>query len=60
MTIDEAIKRLKECNDVTHRFDWVEFNQAIQLGIQALKRIRDSRVAVYNPINRTLPGETKE
>ncbi len=60
MTIDEAIKVLKEHSELV----LVAFNPklriAIGLGIEALKRVRDERTGYELYAPDLLPGETKE
>jgi len=59
MTIDEAIKFLQAMIKDRKGGSGSYSVAALRMGIEALKRIRDSRIAVWNPINAKLPGETK-
>ena len=57
MKIEKAVKVLSgKC-----RFTNPEHNEAIRLGIRALKRIQDARdIEPKSPCADLLPGETKE
>jgi hypothetical protein len=60
MTIDEAIERLKIIAEEQDE-DWLDFEySALQLGIEALKAVRDWRNFYPRSISRRLPGETEE
>jgi hypothetical protein len=60
MTIDEAIKELEIARDVAeHEGLWGRMS-ACQLGIEALKRIKNERDIQGGLFNYELPGETKE
>ena len=60
MRIDEAIRELELINHdgfVITRY--TEF-EALELGIEALKRIEEGRFKGYDYFGHHLPGETKE
>lgn len=60
ITIDEAIKELEIINHdgfIVTRYS--EF-EALGLGIEALKVIKEFRTGRYKTINSPLPGETEE
>jgi len=60
MSIDEAIKILSErFHDPTCKFD-DDYYDAIQLGIEALKRIRSQYDPDHQHMRIPLPGETRE
>ncbi len=60
MAIDEAIKRLTKIRQTIPGgelgFDW----DALQLGIEALKVVKEFRTGRYKTINSPLLGETEE
>ena len=60
MTIDEAIKILTEWHwpDATH--PWKDMEDAIKLGIEALKVTQRNRKYLYKSGEVPLPGETKD
>ncbi len=60
MTIDEAIRILNSAGDVDRPYLPQEQSEAIKLGSEALRQIKQIRVyakELYLPL---LPGETKE
>jgi hypothetical protein len=60
MTIDEAITQLKQLPlPLKTRSDYKK-HQAVRLGIEALKRIKEGREMNYEYFSHWLPGETKE
>ncbi|MBA7570806.1 hypothetical protein ES708_12559 [subsurface metagenome] len=59
MSIDEAIKMLSSDNPVLTPDEVSVFDEAIQLGIEALKRIHESRTPQSVNPHLTLPGETE-
>jgi hypothetical protein len=60
MTIDEAIKRLQEDIDSTGNDEIDTLTEAEKLGIEALKRVKDSRRPDPLYPETPLPGETEE
>ena len=64
MTIDEAIKALRQDLDDPGSVDYDWRAKAQELGIEALKRIREERVYHFSQgligINRLLRGETEK
>ena len=58
MTIDEAIKGIENVRVAFSprgdRHDW----EALQLGVEALKRIKELRIPPYIDVGDSLPGET--
>lgn len=60
MTIDEAIKELADLNENYPSNLWPEPNEAVRLGIEALKRAEDSKENGRNLDYELLPGETKD
>jgi len=59
MTIDEAIKILENYPPGASPDDSIEFNQAILLGIEALKAWKEHRGSGSLMSRLLLPGETK-
>jgi len=59
MTIDEAIKILTDQIGVAEEFGKVDCMDAFQLGIEALKVIKEFRTGRYKTINSPLLGETE-
>lgn len=59
-TIDEAIQDLEDILNLKKPFKEKNYNSALKLGSEALKRIKEDRR--YSGIRSTkpLPGETKE
>ncbi len=59
MTIDEALYELESPDDLTYCRHTAAFNEALKLGIEALKRVKWNRknYAVYR--TSLLPGETE-
>ncbi len=60
MTINEAIKELKTWNSATFEVSFVSFSNALQLGIEALKREKECRENAPRENWLLLPRETKE
>jgi hypothetical protein len=60
ITIDEAIGELKAIKGDLEPNSMPYACQAIQLGIEALKRIRDMRVSPILSYYNRLPGETEK
>jgi hypothetical protein len=60
MTIDEALERLHDLNGSPHMKHMNKSQEAIQLGIEALKRIQSrERIKGMKPVE-PLPGETEK
>jgi len=60
MTIDEAIKELKD-EALSPRYTYAtKRSDAFQLGIEALKRVKLLRTSAFYPHNKLLYGETEE
>ena len=60
MTIDEAIKELKEASIEASNRGEVKRVDAFELGIEALKRAKDNRAGHLWTNASPLPGETEE
>lgn len=60
MTLEEAINYLKEDLLVPGSVPKLEFQDAEQLGIEALKRIEDMRISPCTTADEILPDETEE
>ncbi len=60
MTIDEAIKILNDELDCSGAICVPSIRNALLLGIEALKRVKESREGGGRLIGWLLPGETKE
>lgn len=60
MTLQEAIKLLKQDLDDPGSVDILDLNKAQELGIEALKEIKAARAYSLNWVNDLLPSETKE
>jgi len=58
MTLDKAIEILNRVEPDSRPFDYEEEKEAIRLGIEALKRIQECRLADYMIKEDLLPGET--
>ena len=58
MTIDEAIKRLEVVKEGWPLSDSENYYKAVELGIGALKRIKDLRGGATHLINWGIEGET--
>ena len=60
MKLDEAIEILEQPfpRPVTRRKG--TYTEAIKLGIEALKRVRDCRKVIDIPLTNLLPGETRK
>lgn len=59
MTIDEAIRILTADKSDEVATDMEDIDGALQLGIEALRRIKNIRVIELDPELHHLPGETK-
>ena len=60
MTIDKAIKILQTTQYLCGATESQQFGDAIKLGIEALKRLKEVRERGYNLFGHLLPGETEE
>ena len=60
MTIDEAIEILSQDITWTYPAKFTDLQDAIKLGIKALKREKHGRVQQPLIVIRLLPGETKD
>jgi len=60
MTIDEAIKRLELLKKGSFNDPFGYLHDSIKLGIEALKRIKESRFLKCQVASDKLPGETEE
>lgn len=60
MKIDEAIEILSTLEARSINNSAMFKKDALQLGIEALIRVRDDRVTSYQPVWYPLPHETKE
>ena len=60
MKIEEAIKSLHSLKAGCSGKELDPEREAIQLGIEALKRIYDRRHHIYTPEQKLLEGETKD
>lgn len=60
MTVDEAIKIDEDIRDNLDGIGQWEKAQAVNLGIEALIRLKEHREAHIDITFRALPGETKE
>lgn len=60
MNIDKAIEINQSLLDGTYDHRDEEMEEALKLGIEALKVIRDVRPTDYEAIDAPLPGETKD
>jgi len=58
MTIDQAIKILTNLNQQEEIVGWLDIKPAVQIGIEALKRIRRVRKTAGPQSVWLLPGET--
>lgn len=59
MTIDEAIKNLQTIIENWDYFGEKGYAPALQLALEALKRLQDTRAGKYIIGIHTLPGETE-
>ena len=59
MNIEKAIEIQTIHNDHNPDFTDAERREAHQLGIEALKRVRDMRISPYTTADEQLPGETE-
>ena len=59
ITIKEAIKRLRQDIDNPGSVAIEDVNEAEELGIEALKRLKELRLLYFDPPRELLPGETK-
>lgn len=60
MRLDKAIEVLKEINELKPTVDLSEWRDAVNLGIEALKRIQSTSPKRALPGTWLLPGETVE
>jgi len=60
MTLDEAIEILNRVEPDSRPFNYEEEKEAIRLGMEALKRVRDCRHDWNLVMTTRLPGETEE
>ncbi|MBA7627532.1 hypothetical protein ES703_34995 [subsurface metagenome] len=60
MEIDEAIKTSKEVLGGGRLNPWPEAQAAVQLGIEALKRLKEAREQHLIRNDSPLPGETED
>lgn len=60
MTIDEAIEELEQAKPYITDWKSVHCRNALQLGIEALKRVAKMRTYKPDPPGLLLPGETEE
>ena len=60
MTIDEAIKILNEVCNWDFRHDRQDCDNAVRLGIEALKYVKQNRHFIYPGNIPPLPSETKD
>lgn len=60
MTIDKAIEILLDLLHKTPRFSPFDNRNAIELGIEALKRLKEHREDHIDITFRALPGETEK
>ena len=60
MTIDEALKYSQQLNPLFKTYLHADFEKAHNLGIEALKRIKEGRRKGYDFFGHQLPGETEE
>ena len=59
MTLDEAIKRLQVVKEGWPLSDSENYYKAVELGIEAFKRLQDIRHTIYSDLQSPLPGETE-
>lgn len=59
-TIDDAIENIKEVLKLDCHIKYSEWQDALQLGIEALKRLQEGRKVDHAFAWKRLPGETKE
>ena len=60
MTIDKAITLIEHCAKTHAHYDRVEVKDALKLGVEALKRVKDMRISPCTTADEILPGETEE
>lgn len=65
MNIDKALEIIKFWGEETEEVDEGDFSDAVQLGVEALKRLQDIRhrrwqVPIYTDLAALLPGETED
>uniref|UniRef100_A0A6M3XWA1 Uncharacterized protein n=1 Tax=viral metagenome TaxID=1070528 RepID=A0A6M3XWA1_9ZZZZ len=60
MTIDKAIELLDTAKEGFPVKDDEEYYKAMELGIEALKRLEEGRKRGYDYFGHLLPGETEE
>ena len=59
MKLEKAIEILTTYMKGSNEAEPVDFDDALMLGVEALKRIRDGRTKSYDYFGHLLPGETK-
>jgi len=59
ITIDKALKVIELWREEVEEVDEEDFSEAVQLGVEALIRIRRNRQNPQMPVYGLLPGETK-
>jgi len=59
MTLDEAITELARWHDLPWDENHRNLKKAVQLGIEALRRVRNSRSRYAHDANDPLPGEKR-
>ena len=60
MTIDEAIEIITLYLQHSEQWGHHNLDDALQLGVEALKRIKESRLLSCQVASEKLPGETEE
>jgi len=60
VVIDKAIEILEDILHYVKPGDPPDEHRAIELGIEALKRVKEARKKVYFTARSLLPGETKD
>ena len=60
MKIEKAIEILRGMRDINLNYYFSDRKDALELGIEALKRVKGARTNLYQRYSHFLPGETKE
>ncbi len=60
MNLDKALEILTDLRGRGPQFPPDDRRDAVKLGIEALKRVRDMRISPCTTADELLPGETKE